>query len=91
MPRLVVTEHLCLELLAGAREVGLEILALLLAEVGLLLAPGEGRGQLLVLALQLLRPPPALKDLLLLGQPRKGLKTKINPQGFFKVMRQNVA
>ncbi len=71
-----MTEHLGLELLAGAGEVGLEVLALLLPEVGLLLAPGEGGGQLLVLAFQLLCPPPALQDLLLLGQPRKGLKHK---------------
>ncbi len=70
-----MTEHLGLELLAGAREVSLEVLALLLAQVGLLLAPGEGGGQLLVLTLQLLRPPPALQNFLFLGQPgRKGLK-----------------
>ena len=66
---LVVAEHLGLELLPGAGQVGLQVLALLLPQVRLLLPPGQRRGQLLVLSLQLLGSSAPLQDLLLLGQP----------------------
>ncbi len=68
-----MTEDLGLQLLAGAGQVGLQVLPLLLPEVGLLLPAGEVGGQLLVLPLQLLRPPPALQQLFLLRQPAGNL------------------